>query len=114
MEKNRLKKKSCQEVSSSSEDVNILITSMFFLVKICDDLQPAEVKKDFAIMKKIAVQPEKVTQNDILYAEKCMDKWDKILKKFQRKIDGYQAVTEIFRWLEERSRSKMKGDSGVG
>ena len=52
MEKSKLKTSS-QEVFSSSVDVNLLITSMFFLVKMCEDLHPMEVKKEFAIMKKI-------------------------------------------------------------
>lgn len=112
MEKSKLKTSS-QEVFSSSADVNFLITSMFFLVKMCDDLRPTEVRKDFAIMKKIANQPGKVTEDEILYAEKCLAKWDKIFKKFIGKIEAYRSMSEIFRWLEERSRSKIKEDNEV-
>ena len=82
MEKSKLKTSS-QEVFSSSVDVNLLITSMFFLVKMCEDLHPMEVKKEFAIMKKITEQPGKVTEDEILYAEKCLNKWGKIFKKFR-------------------------------
>ena len=89
MEKSKLKTSS-QEVFSSSVDVNLLITSMFFLVKMCEDLHPMEVKKEFAIMKKITEQPGKVTEDEILYAEKCLNKWGKIFKKFHRKISNYR------------------------
>lgn len=59
MEKSKLKTSS-QEVFSSSVDVNLLITSMFFLVKMCEDLHPMEVKKEFAIMKKLPNNREKL------------------------------------------------------
>ena len=105
MEKSKLKTSS-QEVFSSSVDVNLLITSMFFLVKMCEDLHPMEVKKEFAIMKKITEQPGKVTEDEILYAEKC-------LNKFHRKISNYRTMAEIFRWFEERNRDKTKEDNEV-
>ena len=112
MEKSKLKTSS-QEVFSSSVDVNLLITSMFFLVKMCEDLHPMEVKKEFTIMKKITEQPGKVTEDEILYAEKCLNKWGKIFKKFHRKISNYRTMAEIFRWFEERNRDKTKEDNEV-
>ena len=112
MEKSKLKTSS-QEVFSSSVDVNLLITSMFFLVKMCEDLHPMEVKKEFAIMKKITEQPGKVTEDEILYTEKCLNKWGKIFKKFHRKISNYRTMAEIFRWFEERNRDKTKEDNEV-
>lgn len=107
-------KASNQGMFSSSVDIHLLITSMFFLVKMWDELQPEELKKDFVIMQKIANQPEKLSKDEILYAEKCMEKWDKVFTKFQRKIKDYLCLLEIFRWLEERSRRKMKANNKLG
>lgn len=113
MDNNKLKEENHQEVFSSPVDINFLITSIFFLIKMCEDLQPMELRKDYAIMKKIANQPEKLSKDEILYAEKCMDKCDKIFKKFQRKINEYRSMTEIFRWLEKRNRNQIKEDNEV-
>ena len=76
---------------------------------MCEDLHPMEVKKEFAIMKKITEQPGKVAEDEILYAEKCLNKWGKIFKKFHRKISNYRTMAEIFRWFEEtQQRQKLK------
>ena len=95
MEKSKLKTSS-QEVFSSSVDVNLLITSMFFLVKMCEDLHPMEVKKEFAIMKKITEQPGKVTEDEILYAEKCLNFTGKlvIIELWRKFFAGSKNATE--------------------
>ena len=54
-----------------------------------------------------------VTEDEILYAEKCLNKWGKIFKKFHRKISNYRTMAEIFRWFEERNRDKTKEDNEV-
>lgn len=107
MEKSKLKTSS-QEVFSSSVDVNLLITSMFFLVKMCEDLHPMEVKKEFAIMKKITEQPGKVTEDEILYAEKCLNKWGKSLKNFTGKLVIIELWRKFFAGSKNATETKLK------
>lgn len=111
MEKSKLNKGSNQDMYSSSDDLHLLITSMFFLVKTWEDIQPMEIKNDLAIMQKVANQPEKLSKEEILYAKKCMVKWDRIFITFQKKIRDYQYLLAIFRWLEQRSRNRNKANN---